>query len=347
MDMTSARHEKNIFIDVIKLGLIAVLFFVPATAYSDIFDKMDRLEEKVADAKSHLENASYTRASKIYLGLWRNRYNNRELMVDMHSANMVSDLSALVENHDKSRDFFVSQRELLERKGGPPTRIDPLNDWIVVNQILGDSERTLSWYDQQLDDPDLLAELRNVRTVLSRQLIAADRWSDLWPMYPDPLGEITQFGERLNPKRQNLPRGMSGPSRDIIERMVEQRKEMAALTFDWHIPRQYAVVVASGRPELAEQVWNHVLSYRRVPELQVAMLEQAVESGFADQTHLAKMKKIKAGTPGLYPLQVKLESQLSAVETDTAGQDDEISAASTSEEAEVGDVPASSSIFGD
>ena len=301
------------------LTVLSMLAIISGGAEADVFDRIERLQEQVNEAKSDLENQNYRLASKKYMQLWRNRYKNTEFGVDMHSMSMVQDLSVLAEHHERFRDFFMGQRSMLERHGEAPQRQDPLKDWIAINYILGDGQLTLDWYDLQVEDPEQFSLPGGVRSVLTEQLIHAARWSDLWPMYPAPMGELTVAGQRLDVQKPPLHPGVP---REHLDRMLESRKRMMAQLFDETAARQYAVVVASGQVELAEQVWNHALSFRRVPELKVAMLEQAIESGFADETHLAKLKSIKLGTPGLLPLQNKLEKRLAEAEDQEVEKDD-------------------------
>ncbi len=74
---------------------------------------------------------------------------------------------------------------------------------MVLNNVLGDQERTLGWFDGVKDDQKAEATVRAVGRFLIELLKARGRWADVGRLYRDPLKELAFHHETLT--QANLP----------------------------------------------------------------------------------------------------------------------------------------------
>jgi len=133
-------------------------------------------------------------ATDEYRWLWSNMLQHGPSMRGVRLSFMVESIRRLAEQHPPARVGFGAIRDALEAPIAAGTWAGPeLRDWAALNAALGESGRTLAWYDLRTDGvPSERDRQRALVSSVRRLLIDAGRWADVARLHPDPLSELRE-----------------------------------------------------------------------------------------------------------------------------------------------------------
>ena len=152
-------------------------------------DLADRLLDagKLDDAAAH------------YLWLWDNIAKVEPGMSGVRVSFMASSIERLVGAHPPARLRFAAVRD---RAGAVadayPTRVGARVDWVVLNDVLGEQDATLAWFDAVKDGGGAAPIIEAAAQRLIPLLTQRKRWADIGRVYADPVAELVRQHELMN-----------------------------------------------------------------------------------------------------------------------------------------------------
>ncbi|HEY3235729.1 MAG TPA: thioredoxin fold domain-containing protein, partial [Polyangiaceae bacterium] len=143
------------------------------------------IQGRVARAEELLEQGSFDQACQELAWCWEHALEVDPALAGVKYSYLLRDIKELMAEYAPARAVFVEIRDRTEQR---LPESDALQDWLHLNQALGDEDRSLAWLDRSKADPafsSLLEERRHVFT-LFELLERHDRWADLGALIRDP-----------------------------------------------------------------------------------------------------------------------------------------------------------------
>ena len=142
-------------------------------------------------AKQLLQDHRYPEATEEFVWLWNNIDRVDPAMGGVRVSFMAGQIEKLVAAHGPARRPFEELRDAAGAaadagRGSERQR----RDWIVLNGILGDEDRTIGWFDRVKADPDAAPALARIARFLLEPLKRRGRWADVGRLYAEPLEEL-------------------------------------------------------------------------------------------------------------------------------------------------------------
>src|SRR6185503_13152856 len=132
---------------------------------------------------------------------------------------LAGNMGELARVHPAAKVRFAAFRDakakLIE---GEKVEWQDLDDWVVLNDVVGEESRTLEWFDKVKSQPRWRPHLDRLSFRLERLLIEHKRWADIAGMYPDPVAKLEQEHQfyQMLPKVPP-PQGVDEETRKMME----------------------------------------------------------------------------------------------------------------------------------
>lgn len=211
-------------------------------------------------AGAMLETGRLEEATEEYAWLWKNMVQVEPAMVGVRGSFLISQIFDLVTRHDGARRRFEATRD--ELQSSPSFQEDPV-DWVLLNQALGDEERTLSWVDSIKDAPALRRVLGRAAVHVERLLIANERWADFGRLYPEAAEEFERRGKMLLVP----PPIVQDPDAEMREAMLASLQQHVRTMAGQFMKGLHA----AGRDDEARRVFTIATSLDPGPEMRSAV----------------------------------------------------------------------------
>jgi thiol-disulfide isomerase/thioredoxin len=236
--------------------------------------------QKETAATPHNMKARYDLASALANGgkldeatdefawLWEHMLEHEPAMVGVRSSFMANEIQQLAASHRPARDRFAAMRDAIA-PGPSSTAVEPrtISDWMVLNEVLGEQDRSVAWFDEtSLEVRRSPKLLRVIELKVVPLLLARKRWADVGALYPDPIAT-------LRGKHAHLEEMKSAP---LPDEMKQQIVAYAEQSFREEAGTLHACLAAASRHAEAQAVAEEAL--RLAPgEAMVAALAQSPE----------------------------------------------------------------------
>ncbi|MBX9723851.1 MAG: thioredoxin family protein [Candidatus Obscuribacterales bacterium] len=132
--------------------------------------------------RASIEEGKFDAALEQYLWLWQNMVKEDPDTKTMRATSLSNEIMVLTKRNAAAKARFSQFRDESEKN-------DPL-DFIVLNEVLGEPEKTLAWFDKVKNDPAEKENLKIAGRRLEKLLIQKGRWADMASIYPDPVEEV-------------------------------------------------------------------------------------------------------------------------------------------------------------
>ena len=211
------------------------------------------VEDRWHAARVLLFADKFDKAAPEYLWLWRNMESGSpSTSGSARRTTFRAELELLAEHHLPTMATMVAERDALEATLRSDARtFHDLLDWIALNFVVKQEDRTLEWLDRIKGAPDAGPTLREAADLLWGLLRRRSRWADLVLITPDPVARV----------------------REVRMRHPELfHQEAAAL---------YVAELATGHEDLAAQVAAAAISLNDTAETRVVLVQAAVDAGQA------------------------------------------------------------------
>lgn len=221
------------------------------------------LEMRSELAVSQLQSHKYEEALENYVWLWQNMLKIDPSMIGVRGSFFADELKDLVTKYPPARVRFAKIRDESELKN--------VDDWLLLNNVLGNQKLSLQWFNKVKDDSTQLAKLQSVEPELEELLISAGRYSDLAPLIKDPIGQLRE----LHDDEQKIAQ----PQLDLLS------KEAGTL---------YAIFMAAGKTEDAEKIAVEALKLDDSVEMRKALIFTALDAGVTSSPVLKRLDELNA-----------------------------------------------------
>ena len=142
-------------------------------------------------AKQLLQDQRHPEATEELVWLWNNIDRIDPGMSGVRVSFMAGEIGKLVTAHGPARRRFEELRDVAGEAADAGRGSErPRLDWIVLNGILGEEDRTIAWFDHVKADPHAAAPLAQISRFLLQPLKRRGRWADIGRLYADPLKEL-------------------------------------------------------------------------------------------------------------------------------------------------------------
>lgn len=214
----------------------------PETAVAPASPSIDELRERSDEgnvrarldlARAMRDAGEYEEATDHFVWLWENMARVSPAMRVVRGSLMAHDMQRLVEQHPPAAERFRTLRDETEARLQPPPNMDHdvYQDWIALNRIAGDSDRTDAWLEEHINPnpehlwttstPDQIMQMVNDR-IRDGKLREASRLVEDWA-YTE-----RDFVQSLDSRLKSLRQPQTAEVQDLVQSVKLRLKAQAA-----------------------------------------------------------------------------------------------------------------------
>ncbi len=132
---------------------------------------------------------------------WFRALDHEPAWIGVKHSFLANQLAQLAKQSVEAHERIRSWRDALDAKLGERAS---LVDWLTLNDVLEEPERTLAWFETVKDAPPPELKLEEDHRLVEL-LEAQGRWNDLGRLFGDPVARLNESAARF---RQEVPAGM-------------------------------------------------------------------------------------------------------------------------------------------
>ncbi len=270
----------------------------------------DRAADGAVDVQARLKlartlarNGERDEATDQFVWLWENMLRYEPAMVGVRLSFMVQDMKNLAAGYGPARLAFATLRDQMTPvlAAGGASR-DQVVDWIHLNEVLGDEDTTISWYQSVRDLPAAAAMLRSAERDLFSMLARKRRWADAGRVLHDPVArarEIIELKTRSAEWMDQMPEGKRRMFQDLQVRRY--RGDLVQL---------YVACLAAGRDDEAQSVASVLLKVDEDPVTYLQLVQSAIMINQPRPHHRQWLDAARAAGQGAPELRAELNEAL-------------------------------------
>jgi thioredoxin-like negative regulator of GroEL len=191
-------------------------------------------------------------ATDAYAWLWEHMVEHEPAMFGVRASFVLAEIVDLCSRHASARTRFEALRDAAAPQPQDVLDSDALADWMLLNQALGEQERTLAWFDRERER---ITSDRNrnrlLEIILVPLLVERERWADAGALYADPVSTVRERHETIEQVAGVRPAAMDDVTfEDVRRQVVEQFQNTAG--------QVHRCLVAAGRLDDAARVVSAV-----------------------------------------------------------------------------------------
>jgi hypothetical protein len=179
-------------------------------------------------ARALLERKRYPEATEHYVWMWKNIDRVQPSMRGVRVSFMAGEMERLAGADAAARARFAALRdEAGAAADAQRASVRDRVDWVVLNKIVGEQDRTLAWFDGAKADAREKPVIQAVSRLLAELLKEKGRWADLGRLHGDPLKELAFQHEASSVKLPDVP-GLPAAARENMRAVMAQQFRNAA-----------------------------------------------------------------------------------------------------------------------
>lgn len=246
-------------------------------------------------AQQLIRAGHFSHATDQLLWLWRHMAADPALHARQREW-LRADLEQLLERYEPGRQRFKQTRDATQKflRGGAGSW-DRLVDWMVLNEILQETERTLEWFDGARRLPGAAGTFAQLEPQLEKVLVMHERWADLSLVYGDPV-------EAVKRHRKLLPATPTSAH-------VKGFHERCALI--------YVSTLASKRYDAANEVVVATVKMLNDRKAGAKLVQWAVEAGYVHPSQLRVLDEAQLAGADVDPIRMQLQGRLRQASVET------------------------------
>lgn len=244
----------------------------------------DDVDARYERAKQLLMKGQHEEALRDYLWLWENIPTRRPSMMAVRTSFMTGDIGELASAYKPAHAAFSEKRdEAFEKLGRPGWGHWDVNEFVSLNEALGEDEVTLKWYEMLRDDEANERMLGFASTQLVRLLIERERYAEAGRLIQNPVRSAQMMLPEIVASTKGLAERL-GDDTAMIERLLRDTAERQA--------REITALFAADRDGEATRVAAIVVKELGVLGREV-LAEVALKAGYVRPLHLSLLENIE------------------------------------------------------
>lgn len=140
----------------------------------------------------------YEDAVAEHVWLWEHMLEHVPSMYGVRKSFFARDLMTLVNAHEPARTAISAVRDRAAPPDEGPIAVEIFHDWVCLNRVLGEAERSLAWFDALSAARRADLEGSIIEHDIIPLLIEKARWADAGALYSDPLATLNRAAEILS-----------------------------------------------------------------------------------------------------------------------------------------------------
>jgi hypothetical protein len=154
----------------------------------------DDMHHRLNAAEDLIGQGKHDEATAALLWLWDNMAELAPEMAGVRVSFMAHTIAELVRRHPPARRRFAEIRDRAALLAEDDGRIGVRwrSDWIVLNEILADDDRTLTWFDSVKDDDEKALLIDRLGQRLLPLLKSRGRLCDIGRLFQDPVARLIE-----------------------------------------------------------------------------------------------------------------------------------------------------------
>lgn len=150
----------------------------------------DSAWDRIGKAFDLMKSKKYAEAQDEYYWLWTNLRNDDPTMGELRQKVVPLQVHALVKRFPEAKAKWINLRDAAEKENNRP-------DWLSLNMMLDDNERTLAWFDKAKTDPNQRKTFESLEHLLEYPLFAGKRYKDATEyLYAKPIEKIQGYHKK-------------------------------------------------------------------------------------------------------------------------------------------------------
>lgn len=143
--------------------------------------------DRIGKAFELMKSKKYAEAQDEYFWLWTNLRNEDPIMGELRQKVVPLQVNALVKRFPEAKSKWLVLRDAAEKENNR-------SDWLSLNMMLDDNERTLAWFDKAKVDAKERQTFESLGPLLEYPLFAGKRYDDAAKyLYPKPIEKIQAY----------------------------------------------------------------------------------------------------------------------------------------------------------
>ncbi len=237
------------------------------------------VEARLRLARTCVEASRFDDATGDYVWLWERMGSGDAVQRGARRGLVADEMTDLALRFGGARSAFRKVRDRLEtRLKAGEADLDELEDWIVLNRVVREPERTEAWVLRVRGTEEGRATLHAVAGRVFPLLVERGEWSAAGDVYADGVAEARRT--RAVYESEASAREWSARPEDVAARADLERAFMDRLS------TLSAALFAAGRDEAGVSVAEELLGVRSDAAAREALAESALRAGAVRAEHL-------------------------------------------------------------
>lgn len=198
------------------------------------------VDAKYRAAEAMIDARKYAEAAEEFAWLWDHMVEHQPSMHGVRVSFMAGKMKSLAGLDAMARERFRALRDRIAATvGNVPPRRELVHDWIVLNEVVQEEDRTLAWFDLVKEQPVWRVILRGEIHNLQPQLQREGRQRDAGGLIDDPVSELERELELHRSSNSMLARMPADRAESLKSHSAQRIRERSG----W----LYACMLAAGR----------------------------------------------------------------------------------------------------
>ena len=223
--------------------------------------------QRMEDVETLIEAGDYATAQPILIDLWQHMAEEEPSTIGVRIASFPRVIERVCSEHTPTRDAFIKIRDEDEAALKADPDYDTLKDWIVLNNAVGQPEKTLEWFDRIKTTDNGKATAFRLSYLIEPLIKERGDLRDISIITPNPLAKLRS---KLAQARQ-------------MEKFLANDPENAGMAgYLWANARVeagilHAAFLLDGRSEEAAALRAEAIKLDDTPDMRLALIEAAIQ----------------------------------------------------------------------
>ncbi len=143
--------------------------------------------EHIGKARAFESAGKNDEAMAEYIWLWNNAATDDANVGPIRTHVLPIEMKKLVSLSPSARNKCVELRDAADKSNNR-------SDWLAMNSILDENDRTLTWFDKAKVDPHQQADIQKLHAQLEPVLASKARWNDITTYcFPNPIATVNEY----------------------------------------------------------------------------------------------------------------------------------------------------------